>query len=196
MSKTIFIFSVVVALVVAVLLFLNFSVKINLPDQLSKLGYTVEIEDVTFQGYKSQKISAEKGGEGVLIQTVSTVEENMAGKILEKLAGSVMDAKSDIIIFDPYTTTETELRVPEDLKPVKKETIIRDQSVSYYLVYANVIFSMRIYSEAEVRYRGLFATYFCGNDNTAYKLEIYYPVEEKFDEEKALNLFSSLYCSE
>jgi len=41
----------------------------------------------------------------------------------------------------------------------------------------------------------LFSAYFCENNNTAHKLEIYYPAEEEFDEEKALNLFSSLYCS-
>ena len=81
------------------------------------------------------------------------------------------------------------------LKPIKKEVTIQGQTVPYYLVHANIIISLRVYAETEVRYKGLFASYFCENNNTAYKLEIYYPLKEEFNEEKAINLFSSLFCT-
>jgi hypothetical protein len=32
-------------------------------------------------------------------------------------------------------------------------------------------------------------------DNMAHKLEIYYPAQDDFDEERALNVLSSLYCT-
>lgn len=195
MPKIMLILTAIAAMFVAVLLFLNFSAKAVLPGQISQLGHEVEIKDVTFRGYKSQNISFEKDEAKVLMQTVNNVERDMVKKILAELTAPIVDAKKDTTIFNPYIAQEVTLSVPEELKPLKKETTIRGQTVDYYLVYANVIFSMMVYSEAEVRYKGLFAAYFCENDNTTRKLEIYYPAEEEFDEEKALNLFSSLYCS-
>jgi len=195
MSKTVFIFIVVIALLAAALLVFNFLQKTDPPNKLSSLGYDVEIKDVTFRGYESQNISFEKDKEKVLMQTVDNVERDMVKKILTELTAPVLDANKDTTMFNPYIAQEVTLSVPEELKPLKKETIINGQTVDYYLIHANVIFSMMIYSEAEVKYRGLFSAYFCENNNTAHKLEIYYPAEEEFDEEKALNLFSSLYCS-
>ena len=195
MSKTVFIFIVAIALIAAALLVFNLSQKTGLPNKLSSLGYDVEIKDVTFRGYESQNISFEKNKEKVLMQTVSNVAENKSSEVVAELTAKVVDAQNDITIFDPYQEQQVTLSVPEELKPLKKETIINGQTVDYYLTHANVIFSMMVYSEAEVKYRGLFSAYFCENNNTAHKLEIYYPAEEEFDEEKALNLFSSLYCS-
>ena len=47
----------------------------------------------------------------------------------------------------------------------------------------------------QVVLKKLFTTYFCPEDNMAHKLEIYYPAQDDFDEERALNVLSSLYCT-
>ena len=196
MSKIVFIPIVVVALGVVALLVFNFTQKTDLLGKLHSLGYgyTVEIKEIAHKGYTSRSILAQDDARRMRVQTINNVEQDKVGEILAELTAPVLDAEKDIAVFDPYTRQEATLSVPEEFKPLKKETTIRGQTVPYYLAHANIIFSMMVYSEVEVMYRGLFATYFCDNDKTAYKLEIYYPIFEEFDEEKALHLFSSLYC--
>jgi len=201
MAKIIIGFIIIGALATATVVGFSFSGKNGdtqksaLPAYLRSLGYEADVKYATFRGHQSQNISAEKDKANVLVQIVSGVKDDAAPEILEQLRAPVLDAQQDIVMFNPYIAEEVTLRVPEELKPVKKETKIQGASIGYYLTHANAIFSMMVYSEPEVRYKGLFATYFCPSNNTAYKTEIYYPAEEEFDEEKALNLFSSLYCS-
>jgi len=194
-EKIVLISIATVAVFAAALLVFRFLSTTDLPGQLRSMGYEVEIKDVTFRGYESQNISATKGEEKVKVQIVSNIDQNKADGILEGLTALILDANKDITIFDPYTAQEVTLSVPEEFKPLKRETTIYGRTVAYYLTHANIIFSLRVYSEPEVRYSGLFAAYFCENTKTAHKLEIYYPSEEKFDEENATNLLSSLYCS-
>ena len=195
-ARKVILISLATAVVLATGLFIFWFLSTeDLSSQLRSLGYDVEIRETTFRGYESQNISADKNGERLRIQTVNNVEKDKIDDILAELALPIVDAQKDIIIFDPYTGQEITLSVPEQLKPLKKETTIEGQTVEYALVHANIILSMRVYSEVEIRYRGLFATYFCKNDSKAYKLEMYYPAKEEFNEEKATNLFSSLYCS-
>lgn len=195
MLKIVLILGVIAAILAVVLLFLNFNAKTDLLGQLRSMGYETKVKEVTYRGYESKNISAEKDGEKVLIQTVNNVKKDKVGEILTELTTPVVDASKDISVFDPYTAQEVTLNVPEELKPIKKEVTIQGQTVPYYLVHANIIISLRVYAETEVRYKGLFASYFCENNNTAYKLEIYYPLKEEFNEEKAINLFSSLFCT-
>jgi len=201
MLKIVFIFVIIIALGTAALLALNLRGETAeqptsaLPGHLRSLGYEVDVKDVTFRGHQSQNISAEKDETSVLVQAVSGVEEDTAQKILEELHAPVLETQKDISTFNPYIAQEVTLSVPEALRPVKKETTVQGASIDYYLVNTNAIFSMMIYSEPEVRYKGLFTTYFCPEDNMAHKLEIYYPAQDDFDEERALNVLSSLYCT-
>jgi len=194
MQKILLIFIVIAILVTIVFVSLNFSAKPNLSSQLRSLGYEVKMKETTFRGYKSQNISAERDGKKVLVQTVNNVKRDTVQKTLAEFTAPILDAKKDITIFDPYTAQEVTLIVPEDLKPLEKETTINGQSIEYYLVNANIIFSLRVYSQVEIRYRGLFAIYFCENNNTIRTLQIYYPIEEGFNEEQAVNLLLALYC--
>ncbi len=172
---------------------LNLLLRTDIPGQLSKLGYQVEVKEATFQGYDSQKISAEKDNEKVLLQIVKDVKKDSSIEILKNLESPIESAQKTKIISDPYTGKKRELSVPEELKPIQEEKIIEGKPVIYYIIYANEIFSLRIFSEAEAKYKGLFLVYFCDNKKSAYKLEIYYPIED-FNKERAVNTLSSLFC--
>jgi len=185
---------IIVLLAAGLFMAFNFLQKTDHPGQLLSLGYDVKVREVTLKKYASQEITAERGREKIKVQLVSNVPKEKAEEVLAELKAPLLEGQKELTLFDPYTATELTLSIPEELRPVEKETIIGGRSVTYYLLHANIILSLRVYSEIEVKYRGLFATYFCPSDNTAYKTEIYYPVEEEFDEEKALNLLSSLYC--
>jgi len=119
MSKTVFIFIVVIALLAAALLVFNFLQKTDPPNKLSSLGYDVEIKDVTFRGYESQNISFEKDKEKVLMQTVSNVAENKSSEVVAELTAKVVDAQNDITIFDPYQEA-----FPKSSNPSKKKRLL------------------------------------------------------------------------
>lgn len=184
---------VIIILLAVVLISVKLLLKNDIPSLLSSLGYDVEVKDVTFRGYNSQKISASKDSEKILLQIVKDVERDSSSEVFKELKSPIESAQRKLIILDPYTGKERELSVPEKLKPVKEEIIIKGESVIYYLVYVNEIFSLKIFSETEVRYKGLFSTYYCPKKKAVYRLEIYYDLE-KFNKEKAVDVLSLLFC--
>lgn len=191
-KKLLFIF-IAIILLIAALLSLKLLFRTDIPKFLKSLGYDVEIRDIIFQDYDSQKISAKKNSEKILLQIVKNVEKDSSDEILKKLEIPIESAQKDIIVFDAYSGAEKELSVPDELKPVKKEIVIEAEPLVYYVVYLNEILSLRILSEVEVKYKGLFTSYYCSEEKVVYALQVYYDIED-FDEEKAINVLSSLFC--
>lgn len=175
-----------------------FAVKTLFPENdrsgvLRSLGYTVQMKDATFRGYSSQKISASKGSGQVMLQIVRNVQKDSSGEILKEFNTTIDTIQQKVVITNPYSGQQQELSLPESLKPIKKDVVINGSPVTYYLVYANEIFSMKIFSEAEAKYKGLFSTFYCPKEKAAYSLEIYSDIKH-FDKQKSITLMTSLFC--
>lgn len=193
-NKKVLFFSIVVFLLTIVFLILNsFSDEPSIANQLASSDYEVEVREVTFLGYESQNISAKKENENVFIKVVENVEKESAEQILKRLEEPIENAQKVVTLFDPYVGEERTLSVPEKMRPQKEKLDVGENFIEYYSVYTNEIFSLRIFSETEANYKGLFSVYFCDNESKAYRLEIYYPIED-FNEGKAVDVLSSLFC--
>jgi len=192
-KKTLFFLTAAALLAAALVLAALLAKAEDLPSRLRYLGYGVEVKNVTFQGHESQNISAKKDKENIFLKIVKDVEKDSAPELLKKLEEPIENAQNEFTLSDPYTGKERTSSIPKELRPKKEETNIKGESLGYYLVYANGIFSLKIYSAEEPRYQGLFSTYFCENKKTAYKLEIYHPIGD-FDLKGALKVLSSLFC--
>lgn len=189
----------IVTTIIFLFLFLVLSVEL-LPKKeseillrLRSMGFKdVETRDVTFNGYESQKISATNDVK-IFLQIVKNVELNSSQQLLEKFEKKAVESKRNFTIIDSYSGEVSETDVPEELKAVKEMTKINNKSVSYYIVYANEIFSLKLISEKEVKFKGLISTYYCEKEMTIYNLEVY-SKPEKFDKRKSLDILSSLFC--
>ena len=191
--KKILYISIAVVLLIIVFLYMVIFFKMNNATVLRLSGYDVEVKEVTFQGYDSQKFLARNGTEKILLQIVKDVEKDSYNEVLEKLGSSVDEAKRDIKLFDPYTGVERSLSVPENLKPVRKKININGKTITYHVVHTNEILSLKIFTETEAKFKGLFSTYYCDKKNTAYKFELYEDTE-KFDEKKAAHILKLSFC--
>ncbi len=194
-SRTYKVLLILLAIVLLAIGFrINYWPKDNNPANLLRnLGLEVEVKNVTFQGYESQNISAKSDKTNIFLKIIPNVEKNSAAELLKNLESPIENTGQDQSLFDPYTGQTRTLSIPTELRPIKRAANIRGQATSFYLISANEIFSMEIYSAEEFKYRGLFSVYFCENEKKAYKLEVYYP-KEKFDEKAALSIMSKLYC--
>ena len=184
-----------IVLCISILALVFFLPKRNAANLLRSSGYNVQTNDTTFRGFTSQKISASKGSEQVTLQIVRGVGKDISGNILNQLDARINDIQQEVVITDPYSGKQQELSIPEFLKPVKEAVIIGDIPIIYYIVYTNDIFSMKIFSEAEAKNRGLFSTFYCPREKAVYALEIYSDVEH-FDKQKQLSVMSSLFCKQ
>lgn len=178
---------------IAAVLGLIVSLKKDAPRMLRALGYVVEVKDATFRGFTSEKISASKDSEQIMLQIVKNVGKNASGNVLKELTSAIESVQQKVVITDPYSGRQQELSLPDSLKPVKEHALIRGNEITYYIVYTNEIFSLKIFSESEAKYKGLFSTYYCPDKKTAYALEIYADIKQ-FDKEKNIELLSSLFC--
>lgn len=186
-------------IVVAVFVFIALILLSKLPpkhrsiDILTESGYKTSVTKGTFRGFASEQIAADKDGERLLLQIVKGVESGASDQVLTDL-GSILDTvRQKVIVYDPYTGKERELGVPDTLKPAEETISLRDHPFTYSIVYANEIYSLKIFSDSEAAYKGLFSTYYCPRQKAAYRVEVY-AKRNYFDKQKAINLLTSLYC--
>lgn len=186
-----YILTLIVSLALVIGYFL-FKDNAGIPNTLRALAYNVDIKDVTFQGYPSQKISAVSGTSNILIQSVKNVKKDAQDKLIEVLNNDVANVGQKVIVTDPYSGKESELVIPESLRPVMKTVEINGKSLNYYLINTNEVFSLKIFSVSEAKYKGISAVYFCP-DGIIYKTQIFNTIGS-FNEEKSLGLLQSIYC--
>jgi len=159
----------------------------DIENLLLSMNYNVEIfKEVSYQGYDSEKIFAQKDNESILLRIVKNIEQDSQKEVLEMLNHEIYESQRNLTVFFPYIGQEMTLSIPEEFRPVKKET--EDKHV-YYIVNANEIFSLKTFTESEIAYKGLFSTYYCENESKAYRLEVYHDAAD-FDEDRALYLLS------
>lgn len=182
----------VVAGVAAFIIYNQDPVK-KLQSTLNSKGFQTEIKDATFQGHSSKKISAAKDTRQVDIQIVENVNQNDSPSIQEGLTTPVTYIEQKFVVTDPYSGKKSELTVPTELQPVKKDMTIAGQGITYYTVWANEILSLKIFSKSEASMKGILSVYYCPKISQALRVEIFDPID-KFNEQDALSLFSDLYC--
>lgn len=189
------IYYIVLALIILLIaiLLVKQSLGNNVSHVLQSFGYRVNAQYSTFRGFDSQKISAAKDDRQVILLAVKEATGPDESGVITQLNEPLQSILQKVIITDPYTGRQQELSVPESLKPVKEEIVIKGIPVTYYVVYANKIFSMKIFSQAEAVNKGLFSTYYCPNTKTAYQLEIFSGAAN-FNKQEQTSLLSSLYC--
>lgn len=183
----------ILVLITATITFLLLFSKNDTIHILRSSGYNVDIKDTTYRGFASQKILADKGDEQVVIQIVKGVAQSDSDSILLQFNEPVQNIQQKVVITDPYSGRKRELSIPESLKPIKEDVVIKGTPITYYIVYANDILSVKIFSEAEAKKRGVFSTFYCPKEKAVYALEIYSNVEH-FDKQKQISVLSSLYC--
>ena len=101
----------------------------------------------------------------------------------------VVKTQRNFTVLNPYVGTISELSVPENLKPVAETTSINGKSVTYYVVHTNEIFSLQVFSESEVKFKGLISVHYCEIEKTVYNLEVYFKLED-FDKKMAVDVLS------
>lgn len=194
-KKLFFVLILIIFDVLAISLYAVFATKpATGPESVLKsLGFNTETTNVTFQNYKAQKISADKGDEHVILEITKNVRKDSSNTILKDLVKPVESIQQNVVITDPYSGSQTELKIPDTLKPTKKEIAMSNSSLTYYVVYVNEIFSLKIFSEKEAKFKGIFTAYYCPEKNTAYRLEIFNNING-FDENSELDLVGNLFC--
>lgn len=192
-AKPFFLPVVILAILTGVVVSLKLGLKRNLITELSNSGYHIEKRDVTFRGYSSQNISANKGNEWVLLQIVRGVEKKDSDSVLKELLNPVDTINQKVVITDPYSGRMKELSIPDPLKPVAESLTVNGRPIPFYIVYANSIFSLKIFSEAEAKYKGIFSVFYCSDEKTAYNIEVF-DINEHFNIDNAKLVLSSLIC--
>ena len=110
---------------------------------------------------------------------------------MEKLESEITAVDEKRVYFNPYEGKNVEYSVPDELKYIKEETLREDLPQEYYIVNANDIFSYFIFSEDQIRFRGITSVFSC--KNTVYKVDIFSEVAS-FNKDELLDELSNLYC--
>ena len=189
-KKTLMIFFVILLLI-----FVLFQLS-KPKDALSRLqsGYkNVEIKETALLGHDSQKAFASADSKKILLQVVRDVKQDSLEDVFKELTNKISETNRKFTYFDPYHARTIEYNVPDKLKPVKEETMINNKEIPYYLVNANEILSILVFSEEQIEFKGLISFYYCKKESNAYRLEVYYDKGE-FDKKNALATLNSLFC--
>lgn len=166
---------------------------VDLGSFLKLQGYDLKTKEATFRNHKSQKITGDKAGEHFILLEVKNVNSDSAGQILDELLAPIIDANSGLTISNPYSGTQTQLSTPKGYEPIQKSLNLNGVETTYYRVFSNEIYSLRIFSATEAKYEGVFAVYYCTNNNSAYRFEVYNNIG-KVNEESALETLKNIYC--
>lgn len=177
------------------LIFVLFQLS-NPKDSLARLqsGYkNVEIKETALLGHDSQKALASAGSKKILLKVVRNVNQDSLADVFKELANKISETNKKFTYFDPYLAKTIEYRIPDKFRPIKEETVINNKEIPYYLVNANEIFSILVFSENQIEFKGLISFYYCKKESNAYALEVYYD-KEGFDKNDALATLNSLFC--
>ena len=153
----------------------------------------VEIKETTLLGHDSQKAIASADGEKILLQVVRDVNQDSLEDVFKELTNKISETNKKFTYFDPYLAKTIEYKIPDKFKPVKEEVMINNKEIPYYLVNANEIFSILVFSENQIEFDGLISFYYCKKESNAYALEVYHD-KEGFDKKDALATLNSLFC--
>jgi len=190
-NKKVIIISFIIVLLV--LIMFSFSKPKDILSQLEADYKIVDVKETTLLDYESQKIFATTDDEKILLQIVKNVKQDSLVEVFKELTNKISETNKKFTYFDPYIAKTMEYKIPDKFKPVKEETMINNKRIPYYLVNANEIFSILVFSEEQVEFKGLISFYYCKKGANTYALEIYYDKKE-FDKNDALATLNSLFC--
>lgn len=156
----------------------------------SKYG-DVDVINATFQGHNSQKASLHTDNKTILLQVVRGVGQSSLANVIAELESKITQTENTLKYFDPYKGETVEYPVPDEFKFIKEEFSVKERGVTYYIVYANEIFSLFVFSEEQARFKGIASIFACGSD--VYEIEIFSEIND-FDKEYLLNKLAELYC--
>jgi|TARA_B100001964_G_C14018473_1_gene502691 hypothetical protein len=187
----------VIILIPVIIILIFILLQLNKPkDVLSRLQSEyeeVEIRETSFLDYDSQKVFVSSDNKKILLQVVRNVKQDSSVNVIAELKNKITEADKTFTYFDPYLAKTIEYTVPDEFKPVKEKIVINNKEITYYLVNANELFSILVFSDDHIAFNGIISIYYCEEESSVYRSEIYYDKNE-FDKSDALDALNSLSC--
>jgi len=175
----------------ALFVFTKINEDSNILSKLRANYENVSVKKSTLLSYDAQKITISSNNKKILLQVVENVDTKSLLTVIEKLENEILAVNEKRVYFNPYEGESIEYSVPDEFKYIREETSREDLPQRYYIVYGNDIFSYFIFSEDQIKFRGIASVFSCKND--VYKVDIFSEVTS-FNKDESLNELSNLYC--
>ena len=150
-----------------------------------------EVKKSTFLNYSSQKITASSTDKKILLQIVEAIDTKDLSNIMKKLEDEITAVDEERVYFNPYEGENVVYSVPDEFKYIREKTSKDGLPQHYYIVYGNDIFSYFIFSEEQIRFKGIASVFSCKNN--VYKIDIFSEVDS-FNKDELLNELANFYC--
>ena len=199
MEKPIIVAMVLFFMAVFSIYFFNSLDSASLSNQFSSWGiYARNIQNFTIlvkeggkiSEYDTTDLTAKQGNEILNIKKVTNLDEDVANRY-------VNDKKSQLEgVFEPYRSPYLEVLTKtitclQKFRPVYSESVHKNNTVVYYMLYASERLTFGVCSDDLIRYKAILAFTYCKNTRDLYHLEYFIPTQE-YDEiaEETIRSFS------
>ena len=190
-KKLIFVLIVASLSILAIVVFIKNREHNNVLSKIKANFENVEVKKSTFLNYSSQKITASSTDKKILLQIVEAIDTKDLSNIMKKLEDEITAVDEERVYFNPYEGENVVYSVPDEFKYIREKTSKDGLPQHYYIVYGNDIFSYFIFSEEQIRFKGIASVFSCKNN--VYKIDIFSEVDS-FNKDELLNELANFYC--